>query len=234
MFSYTYETRYGDFKDFESIKVGSILDIVQDVSTKEAAFCGFGIDKMNKLNMAWLMQGINVSFLKPVKTHIPIEAYTAVQRLKGAVSERCCILKQEGETVVKTVANWFLVDTNKLKVCRIPAELHECYKCHDFNDAFFEYIRPEVFEFENYNYMVKVCNKDIDTNKHLNNQKSADILMDALPFDFRFNNMKVLYKKAAYLGDELYVCVKKLDSGYYVHLQNRDKEICVVGTFLNI
>ena len=234
MFTHTYETRSGDYKDFETVKVGTVLDIVQDISTKEADFCGFGIDKMRGLNMAWLMQGINLTFIKPVKTHTPIEAFTAVQRLKGAISERCCILKQNGQPVVKTVANWFVVDTEKLKVCRIPPELHECYKCYDFNDSFFEYVRPALFEFEEADYMIKVSNKDIDTNKHLNNQKSADILMDALPFDFTFNNLKILYKKAAYLDDQLEVCVKKLDNGYYVHLQTPEKQICVAGTFENL
>lgn len=234
MFTHTYETRYGDFKDFETVKVGSVLDIVQDISTKEAESCGFGIDKMCELNMAWLMQGINVCFLKSVKTHTPIEAFTAVQRLKGAISERCCLLKQDGEIVAKTVANWFLVDTNKLKVCRIPNELHECYVCHNFKDDFFEYVRPRLHEFECPEYTVRVSMRDIDTNNHLNNQKSAEILMDALPVDFRFNNMKILYKKAAYIGDELGVCVKQLEDGYYVHLQNKNNDLCVAGVFENL
>ena len=66
---------------------------------------------------------------------------------------------------------------------------------------------------------------------HMNNQKSAELLMDALPFDYRFTTATILYRKAAFLGDELEVCVNKTESGYYVHLQTKNKEISVVGTF---
>lgn len=234
MFTYTYETRYGDFKDFETVKTGTILDIVQDVSTKEADSCGYSIQRLREMNMAWLMQGINVYFEKPVRINTPIEVETAVQSLKGAVSERGCILRQNGEVVAKTIANWFTFNSEKMRVCRIPAELHECYVCHDFKDSFFSYKRPPVFEIENPEYSVRVSNKDIDTNKHLNNQKAADLLMDALPFDFNFNYLGILYKKATYLGDELEVCIKETEKGYYVHLQNKDKELCVAGVFENV
>lgn len=234
MFTHTYETRYGDFKDYETVKTGTVLDIVQDISTKEADFYGYSIQKLREMNVAWLMQGINVYFDAPVKVNCPIEVSTAVQSLKGAVSERGCILRQEGKIVAKTIANWFTFNTQKMRVCRIPTEMHECYTCHDFKDSFFEYKRPQILEIENSEYTVRVANKDIDTNKHLNNQKSADLLMDALPFDFNFNYLGILYKKATYLGDELEVCIKEIEKGHYVHLQTKDKDVCVAGVFENI
>ena len=80
-------------------------------------------------------------------------------------------------------------------------------------------------------YTVRVSNKEIDTNRHLNNQKSAELLMDALPLDFSFSDMTVFYKKSAYLGDELELCAKEISNGYYIHLQTKEKEICVAGTF---
>jgi len=45
--------------------------------------------------------------------------------------------------------------------------------------------------------------------------------------------MTVFYKKSAYLGDELELCIKEIPKGYYVHLQTKDKEICVAGKFEN-
>ena len=231
MFTYTYETRYGDFKDYEVIKKGTVLDIVQDISTKEADYCGYSIQKMRELNMAWLMQGINVHFVKPIKILKPITVETAVQSLKGVVSERCCVLKQDGEVVAKTIANWFIFNTEKMRVSKIPDEMHNCYTLHDFNDDFFSYKKPEIFEDAEIMYTIRVSNKDIDTNKHLNNQKAADLLMDALPFEYEFSHMRILYKKATYLGDELEVCVKRTEKGYYVHLQTTDKQVCVVGEF---
>jgi len=232
MFKYKYETRYGDYKDFETVKPSALLDIVQDIAIKHSDSCGYGLTKMRDIGYAWLIQGIKLHLKKPIKALCEIEAYTAVKNMHAATSERGCIIKQNGEIVAKTVANWFLFDCNRLRPCRIPKEICSAYAIHDFEDNFFEYTKPELHEADVINTL-RISNKEIDTNKHLNNQKSAEILMDALPFDFSFTDMTVFYKKSAYLGDELELCIKEIPKGYYVHLQTKDKEICVAGKFEN-
>ena len=234
MFSFKYETRYGDYKNFDMVKPSSVLDMIQDVSTRDSARCGYDMDKLKGMNMAWLMQGINLRFEKPVKTHLPVEVSTAVKSLKGTTSARGCLVCQNGEIVAKSVANWFLFDTEKMRIGRIPAEMFDAYEFYDFGEEFFEYKKAPVFEIEKPQYTVKIANKEIDTNMHLNNQKGAELLMDALPFDFYFNNVNLLYKKQAHLGDELEVCIKEIPDGDYVHLQSKEKEICVAGIFEKI
>lgn len=230
MFKYNYELRYGDYKDFDTVKPSAILDIVQDIAIRHSESCGFGLNKMREIGNAWLIQGIKLHFERPVKPNEKITAYTAIKNMHAATSERGCIIEQNGETVAKTVANWFLIDCNKLRPCRVPKEISEAYTTHDFGDDFFEFIKPELQDAECIN-IIRVSNKEIDTNKHLNNQKSAELLMDALPFDFFFTDAVIFYKRAAYLGEELELCVKPIENGYYVHLQTKEKEICVAGTF---
>jgi len=204
--------------------------MVQDIATKHSDFCGYGMHKLKEMGKAWLMQGIKLHFEIPVKTLEPITIRTAVKDMKGVVSDRGCIIMQEGKLVAKTVASWFMVDTDKMRPIRIPSEISEKYGTHDFEDDFFSYKKPELQNLSP-SYAITVSNKEIDTNRHLNNQKSAELLMDALPFDFRFSDMNVYYKKAAYLGDKLGVCVTDIENGYYVHLQNEDGETCVAGIF---
>ena len=186
------------------------------------------------MDRAWLLQGINVRFEKPVRTNAPINAYTAVKSLRGVLSERGSIIKQNDEVVAKSIANWCLLDTDRMRLARIPKEMTDSYEHYDFGDEFFTYVRPEVFEDAECRYTIRVSNKEIDTNRHLNNQKGAELLMDALPFDFEFNYMNVIYKKQAYLGTELFAYKEETDNGYYVHLMTKEKEICLAGTFENI
>ena len=162
---------------------------------------------------------------------MPIAIETAVKPCNGVTSERCCIIEQDGCTVGKSIANWFLFDTEKKRPVRIPDEMMKVYETGSFDENFFEYKKVKPCALENVEYKIKVSNKEIDTNMHMNNQKGAEILMDALPFEFYFNTMKILYKKPTFLGDVLEVCVNKIDNGYYVHLQTEEKEICVAGTF---
>ena len=230
MYSLNYETRYGDFKTFDKIKPSAVMDFIQDIATRHSEECGYGMKKLREMGIAWLMQGIKVHFESPVKTFDSLSVSTAVKHMKGVVSERGTLISQNGELKAKAVAAWFMIDTNRMRPIRIPNEIAEKYGTYDFKDDFFNYKKCTVLETEKA-YSITVRNREIDTNNHLNNQKSAEILMDALPFDFEFTDMNIFYKKAAYLGDELEVCIKQIENGYYVHLQTIEKEICVAGVF---
>ena len=231
MFRYDYNIRYSDYKDFETVKTSTILEVIQEVAIQNSAVAGYGIDNLREMGRAWLLQGINVRMEKPVSTHYPLVAKTAVKSLKGVLSERGTVVEQNGETVAKSIANWCLLDTDRMRLARIPKEMTDSYEHHDFGDDFFTYVRPETIEDAPEMYKIRVSNKELDTNKHLNNQKGAELLMDALPFEFEIKNIKIHYPNPAYLGEELQVCVKELEKGYYVHLKNSDDVICVAGTF---
>lgn len=49
MFKYTYETRYSDYKDYDTVKPGVILDMIQDVSIKDSASKGYGLCELNMI-----------------------------------------------------------------------------------------------------------------------------------------------------------------------------------------
>lgn len=234
MYKYVYEIRYCDYKDFENIKVSTVLNAIQEVAIRNSEYAGFGIDKLREMDRAWLLQGINVCFEKNIKTSSNLDAYTAVKSLRGVLSERGSIIKQDGEVVAKSIANWCLLDTKRMRLAKVPEEMTASYTHCDFDgDPFFTYERPEIIEDAETLYKVRVSNKELDANKHLNNQKGAELLMDALPFDFEIRKLSLIYTQSAYLGEELDVCVKEIENGYYVHLKNQEGKVCVAGTFEN-
>jgi len=232
MFKYVYDIQYCDYKDFENVKVSTILNAIQEVAIRNSEYSGFGIAKLREMDRAWLLQGINVHFEKSIKTSSPIEVYTAVKSLHGVLSERGSVIKQDGEVVAKSIANWCLLDTKRMRLAKVPEEMTNAYEQCEFDgDSFFTYERPEIIEDVPSQYKVRVSNKELDTNKHLNNQKGAELLMDALPFDFEIKEISLIYPNPAYLGEELDVCVKEIENGYYVHLKNQENKVCVAGTF---
>ena len=198
MYKYTYQPRYSDYRDFDSIKKSSLLEIIQEAAILNSEKNGFGINVLRNMQRAWLLQGIDVSFEKTASTDAPIEAMTAVKSLKGVLSERGTILMQNGEVIAKSIANWCLLDTERMRLARIPKEMTEAYEHCDFgSDSFFTYVRPEIIDDAPHMYTIRVYNKDLDTNKHLNNQKGAELLMDAIPYDFEIKNMKIYYPNPA-------------------------------------
>lgn len=232
MYEFEHKLRYSDYKDFDTVKVSTALELIQEAAIQDSDQFGYSIDKLREMNLAWLLLGYNVHFEKPISTKYPITTFTAVKSMKAATSIRGAILYQNGEIIGKSIANWFMFDTIKMRPGRIPEGMLSCYGFYDFEDEFFEYKKPEILELEKPSYTIRVSNKDIDTNRHLNNLKGAEILMDALPFDFFFTDMSIIYKHQAHLGDILGVCVKELENGYYVHLETENKDVCVAGTFV--
>ena len=234
MYIKDYEIRYGDVKDFNTVKPSAILDFLQDVSTKHSASKGYGMKKLNELGIAWLLKGWKVKFLKPVSPETDVSVHTTIRKPRTVVSDRVYNVIQDGEVKVKAVGVWFTFDINQMKACKIPEGLAEVYMDCEFTDDFDAYVNPKECECDIVVEEIKISNRDIDTNSHLNNQRSAEILMDALPQNFEFSDMTVLYKKAAYLGDILILEALKTENGYYTHLKNKQGEICVVGTFEKI
>ncbi len=230
MFSHEYHVRYGDYLDMERVKPSSLLDMVQDISTLHSDSCGYDMYTLYEQNLCWILQGLKLRLEKPVSNQKPVTIFTAVKNMKGVTSERGCILQQDGVTVAKTIANWVLFDSAAGKFCRIPKEMGAAYGLHDFEDDFFSYAKPAAAETHPL-WTVRVSRREIDTNRHLNNQKSAEILMDALPEDFFFCDLALYYKKSAYEGDVLTLCRGEVENGWYVELKTADGELCVAGRF---
>ena len=85
------------------------------------------------------------------------------------------IIEQNGETVAKSIANWCLLDTDRMRLARITEEMTRAYANYDFGEEFFTYARPEIMEEADVKYSIRVSNKELDTNKHLNNQTGAEL-----------------------------------------------------------
>ncbi len=233
MTEFLYETRYGDFKDFENVRTATLLDIVQDISIKASEEAGYGIYVLHDRGLAWLMAGITFKILKRVDTKNPILAKTGVHKMGGVTSNRGCILMQNDEIVAKSIANWFLMDIVEERLTRIPKEMLEAYPTHDFGDEFFTYKKPKFPQFTGEGEAVKVCNRDIDTNCHLNNVKALEIILDGVSPDFEFNTLDIIYKRESYLGDTLIREVIESDGGYYIALLGEDKGVNVMAYLRN-
>lgn len=227
MTEFLYESRYGDLKDFDNIKVSSLLDIIQDISTKASEEVGYGLYDLRDRGVAWLLSGITFKLVKNADPRFPVFAQTGIQKMGAATSNRGCILLQNGEVVAKSIANWFLMDMKEGRIARITKEMMASYPYHDFGDEFFNYKKPKFPEFSGVGEAIRVSNRDIDTNRHLNNVKAVEIILDGVPFDYDFDTVDVLYKRESYLGDILIREVIKTDNGYYIALLGEDKEVNV-------
>ncbi len=65
---------------------------------------------------------------------------------------------------------------------------------------------------------IKVLRADIDYNKHVNNANYVRMAMELLPDDFKVRGLRVEYRVAAKLSDELIPTIYKIEDGVIISL----------------
>ena len=75
---------------------------------------------------------------------------------------------------------------------------------------------------------VEVMRADIDYNRHMNNANYVRIAMELLPEGFEVQDMRVEYRIAAKLGDQLTPTLYPIDGGYIVSLAIDDQPSAIM------
>ncbi len=65
---------------------------------------------------------------------------------------------------------------------------------------------------------IKVMRADIDYNQHMNNANYIRMAMELLPEDFKVKGLRVEYRVASKLGDELIPTIYRIDNGIIISL----------------
>ncbi len=77
---------------------------------------------------------------------------------------------------------------------------------------------------------IKVLRADIDYNKHMNNANYVRMAMELLPEGFDTKGLRVEYRVAAKLGDDLIPTIYQIEDGFIVSL-SLNKEVCAIMEF---
>ncbi len=228
MFIKDYEFRYGDLDKNGNIRISTVLDVLQDVAIRHSSSVGYDNAKLSELKIAWLLEGWRVRFVAPLDGGSNITVKTGIMSLKACESERLYEVWQNGELKVVATADWFTVNTERMRITRIPAECIEAFDKVDEpkNGLPFERFKPET-EIDVIDSRV-VENRDLDTNHHLNNVKSAEIALDYLPDGFCPTEFTVRYRKELKKGEQIDICHKAIDGGLCYEIKNSSGEACVM------
>ncbi len=228
MFIKDYEFRYGDLDVNGNIRISTVLDILQDIAVQHSAAVGYDSGKLSCMNIAWLLEGWRVRFDAPLHNRSKVTVKTGIMNLKACESNRGYEVWQDGECKIVATADWFTVNTERMRIARIPAECIEAFDRVDEpdNGLPFERFKPES-EIDVIDTRV-VENRDLDTNHHMNNVKSAEIALNYLPDDFHVTELIVRYRKELIKDEKIDICRKAIDGGICFEIKNPAGEACVM------
>ena len=125
-----------------------------------------------------------------------------------------------------------MYDLKKMRPCRVKENILQSYQMieNEYPDFVMKKLLPEQDLEEKMRF--QVLRKELDTNHHLNNVKSFQLLTEILPEDFDYNEILITYRRSAAYGEELSAMMKPIDHGYHCELRNQDQQSCVIVRFL--
>jgi Acyl-ACP thioesterase len=119
------------------------------------------------------------------------------------------LLNSKGETLGKAESVWFLLNIEKRRPVRVSEDILSAYGLTSNDDKPLEI--ENIKSLENYNYekQFSVRYSDIDTNRHVNNEKYIAWAIETLPLDtvlnYTLKNIKVTYEKETIYGEDIRV-----------------------------
>lgn len=228
MFSKEYEFRYSDLDRRGEIKPCSVIDLLQDISIEHCASIGYPTEKLMELQIACLLDGWRIWFDKKLSPYEKVTVKTGIMSVSAIETLRKYEIWQGGECKIIASAAWFTVDTSKMRIIRVPDAFKNDFESISEEDNGLPVIRfkPEkdIEAVDN----TKVERRDLDTNNHMNNVKSAQVCVDGLPEDFSFNTISIKYRKELSFGEEIEICRKTDETGCHIELKNSAGDVCVM------
>lgn len=227
MFSKEYSFRYGDLDNKFNIKISTVLDILQDISILHSDYAGFSLERLYSMNIAWLLKGWRIRFLSKLDNN-STTVKTGIMRTNKFESVRKYEIWQNGICKVIATAEWFTVNIQKMSLAKTPPELHAAFENISEQDNNLPFVKLRSEADMTLGTQMTVQPRDIDSNNHLNNVKSVEILLDYVPETMEFDEIQITYKKELHKEDVIKIYTKPTENGFLAELQNKNNETCVI------
>lgn len=124
----------------------------------------------------------------------------------------------QGETAIRALSYWFLMDRKRMRPVRIKDEDLQWYESSPPLDWPTENRKIDLPEDMVSQESVKICRYMIDGNGHVNNAWYVRVASEYFPVDITVRELRVEYRTAARFGNTFYPTVCQLDDRIYVAL----------------
>ena len=216
-YSETIEPRLADYTGKGNLSYESLLQILENVSTRHSMSVG---DRLTDGNVAWMILDWRVEILRRPGFFERIKVATwSKGKLNSFTSGReFSVFSEEGEHLVRVASKYALVDVKEKKMVRVGDELVSSYEPEtktQFESDAQKLQLPDSFDCE---LPVNVRRTDLDYNGHVHNTKYLIYALEALPEeDYRaddFTSLRIIFRSSLKSGDEAVIKRRKLEDGY--------------------
>ena len=196
-----------DVDDHFDLKISTIFKYLQQVSTNHSELIGLGMKDTVDKGMFWVITRMRVKILKMPHMLETLTVTTHPGNMMMFLFPRFYeVYNESGELVILASSVWALLDINTHKVVTKPLEEGFDYEGTSLSEDLptpGKVIFDKLIKIEDR----KVRYNDIDLNRHLNNTKYIDYIIDTHDINFykkyRVNEILINYEKEIKNGDSV-------------------------------
>ena len=205
MFSEIREVKYSDLAPNGTASLPAVLRFYQDVTINHSSHAGYTLDRLYADDRAWILLSMNTEIVRYPKDGEIIKVSTVPTAFERCFGCRAYEIKDSAEKIIASAASfWVFMDIKKGRPVRVYDDMPEKYALEQKKAP--EYIKREFKTADGSEVCsVTVGKRDLDTNRHVNNVKLAEFLLEAMPLDAKIKKAQIYYKHSVYEGEVLSV-----------------------------
>lgn len=228
IFEHTFEFNVRDINKQTELTNKAMLGFFEDIGGYHSDMAGYGLKNIEKTHLSWVLLHWKMKVLKRIRYGDKVHVKTWSRGAKRA----CCfrdyeIYNGKGELCTIATSKWTLIHLENGLV-RFTDELVKKYQTENkqvFENFNFDKLKEPENSMLAFEYTVQ--RRDIDINNHMHNLCYLDLAYETLPKEIyeniSFNNVEIMYKSGAFLGDNLKCYYSRVGSDYIVTIKNYEE-----------
>jgi acyl-ACP thioesterase len=193
-----------DFR--RKLSLSALFSYFQDIASTHSGLLGAGVEYLkSELGIAWILMRMSVEVKRMPDLYEEITVETWPGEPKAIYDRSYTVTDKKGNTVIRAVSAWILMDLKKREIVK--------ERVIDYSQV--EIIKERALDYKPAKLKAGVSSvpigekavvySNIDYNRHLNNAKYMDIVMDCFDIDYleshTINTVDINYVNEAHIGE---------------------------------
>ncbi len=215
-----YDIRYTDVDAYDTLRLSSILSVMEEAACHSADELGFGYDVIMPQHVGFILSNWYIELDKPIKLDDKLEIHTWPLKPSHVIFNRDFEIYANGEKAGVATSRWCMINLTNYTMMPINAY----FKDPDF---FNDYNTQHAVEFKTWKipavqggepaYEKLIVYTDYDHYMHVNNTKYADFVMDCFTVeemaDKFLSKVQISYVKQCKMGETISFYRQDLENG---------------------
>lgn len=233
VFGFDSRVRYSEVDENQQMTLGAVVDYFQDCSIFHSEAVGLGIDRLEEEKRAWILSSWQIVLHRLPHLGEKIRIETRAYGFKGFYGYRNFqLLDDQGRGLVDANSIWVFMNTESGMPTKVSAEHGERYGVEEKLPM--EYAARKLPRKEGAVALESfpIMKYQLDTNHHVNNAQYIKMALEYLPEGFSIGQVRVEYKKEAFLYDLVIPMVLEDAEGVTVTLADQEGKPYAVVLFM--